>query len=198
MRDVPWRAIFKLSASAAASEFRELVQVGIEVYIPHRKYQVKPHLSPWDLAACDAAIFHRNLFFQFHQQNKPSESKVKFREANNRCKRVLEVAKFANATKTKEIVTSQKLGSRVKQWTFWQIANSVRSKGNSAIPLLSNEAEVLPSAPDKAKLFAKHFSTNCSLDDSGILLSDFCSRNNLKLHNISITLEMVKKGHNEP
>ena len=37
---------FRLSASAAASEFCEWVQVGIDVYIPHRKYQVKPHSSP--------------------------------------------------------------------------------------------------------------------------------------------------------
>ena len=37
-RDVPWEDIFKLSASAAASEFYEWVQVGIDVYIPHQKY----------------------------------------------------------------------------------------------------------------------------------------------------------------
>ena len=43
LRDVPWEDIFKLSASAAASEFCEWVQVGIDVYISHRKYQVKPH-----------------------------------------------------------------------------------------------------------------------------------------------------------
>ena len=55
--------IFKLSASAAASEFCERVQVGIDVYIPHRKYQVKPHSSPWFSAACAAAIVHRNHFF---------------------------------------------------------------------------------------------------------------------------------------
>ena len=42
-RDVPWEDIFKLSASAAASEFYEWAQVGIDVYIPHRKYPVKPH-----------------------------------------------------------------------------------------------------------------------------------------------------------
>ena len=41
-RDVPWEDIFKLGASAAASEFCEWVQVGIDVYIPHRKHQVKP------------------------------------------------------------------------------------------------------------------------------------------------------------
>ena len=63
LRDVPWEDIFKLSASAAASEFCEWVQVGIDVYIPHRKYQVKPHLSPWFLVAFAAVILHRNHFF---------------------------------------------------------------------------------------------------------------------------------------
>ena len=33
------------------------------VYIPHRKYQVKPHSSPWFSAACVAAIVQRNDFF---------------------------------------------------------------------------------------------------------------------------------------
>ena len=45
LRDVPWEDIFKLSASAA-SEFCKWVQVGIDVYIPHCKCQVKPHSSP--------------------------------------------------------------------------------------------------------------------------------------------------------
>ena len=65
LRDVPLEDIFKLSASAAASEFCEWVQVGIDVYIPHCKYQVKPHSSPWFSAACAAAIVHRNNFFVF-------------------------------------------------------------------------------------------------------------------------------------
>ena len=62
LRDVPWEDIFKLGASAAASEFCEWVQVGIDVYIPHRKYQVKLHSSPWFSAVCVAAIVHRNRF----------------------------------------------------------------------------------------------------------------------------------------
>ena len=37
LRDVPWDDIFKLSPSAAASEFCEWVQVGIDICIPHRK-----------------------------------------------------------------------------------------------------------------------------------------------------------------
>ena len=102
LRDVPWEDIFKLSASAAASEFCEWVQVGIDVYIPHRKCQVKPQSSPWFSPACTAAIVHINHFFRLYQQNKSSESKVKFRQGSNRCKRVLEAAKFAYANKTKE------------------------------------------------------------------------------------------------
>ena len=79
LRDAPRENIFKLSASAAASEFCEWVHVGTDAYIPHRKYQVKPHSSPWFSAACPATIVHRNQFFRLYQQNKSSESKVKFR-----------------------------------------------------------------------------------------------------------------------
>ena len=52
--------IFKIGASASASEFCEWVQVGIDVYIPHRKYQVKLHSSPLFSAACAAVIVHGN------------------------------------------------------------------------------------------------------------------------------------------
>ena len=124
-----------------------------------------------------------------YQQNKSSESKVKFRQVSNRCKRVLEAAKLAYANKTKESITFQKLGSR----DFWRIANSVLNKGKSAIPSLFNGPEVLSSASDKTKLFAENFSKSSNLHDSGISLPVFLSRTNLKLHNISVTSKMVKK-----
>ena len=76
LRNVPWEDIFELSASSACGEFCEWVQVGIGIYISYRKYQVKPHSSPWFSAARAAAIVHRNLFFRLKQQNK--YSKVKF------------------------------------------------------------------------------------------------------------------------
>ena len=180
LRDAPWEDIFKLGASAAASEFCEWVQVGIDVYIPHRKYQVKPHSSPWFSAACAAAIVHRNHFFRLYQREK-SDSKVKFRQSSNCCKRVLEAAKLAHANKAKESIISQKLCSQ----DFWQIANSVLNKGKSAIPPLFGGPEVLSFATDIARLFAQNFPHNSNFDDSGISLPDFPSRTNLKLHNIS-------------
>ena len=78
LRDAPWEHIFKLGASAAASEFCEWVQV-----IPHSKYQVKPHSSKWCSAACATAIVHRNHFLYFYQKDKSSDSKVTFRQASN-------------------------------------------------------------------------------------------------------------------
>ena len=124
-----------------------------------------------------------------YRREKSFDSKVKFRQAINRCKRVLEVAKLAYANKRKESITSQKPGSR----DFWQIANIVLNKGKSAIPPLFIGLEVLSSASDKAKLFAENFSMNSNLDDSGISLPAFPCRTNLKLHNISVTPKMVRK-----
>ena len=71
--------LYKLGASAAASEFCEWAQLGIDVYIPHRKYQVKPRSSPWFSTACAAAIVHRNCIFSLYQKVKSSYSEAKFR-----------------------------------------------------------------------------------------------------------------------
>ena len=106
LRATPWEGIFKLS------EFCE-----------------------WFSAAFVAAIVCRNHYFHLYQQNKSSESKVKFRQASNYCKRVFEAAKLVYANQTKESITSQKLGSQ----DFGRIANSVLNKGKSAIPLYSTD-----------------------------------------------------------
>ena len=73
LRDVPWKDIFKLGASAAASEFCEWVLVRIDVCVPHRKYQVKSHSSPWFSVACVAVIVHRNHSFCLYQNDKSSD-----------------------------------------------------------------------------------------------------------------------------
>ena len=91
------------------------------------------------------------FFVCLSQQNKSSEPKVKFRQASNHCKRVIEAAKLTCATK--KSITSQKPGSR----DFWQIANSVLNEGKSAVPSLLNGPEVLCFASDTTKLFAKNF-----------------------------------------
>ena len=61
------------------------------------------------LGACADAIVYRNHFLCLYQHNKSSESKVKFRQASNCCKRVREAAKLAYAN-TKDSITSKKLG----------------------------------------------------------------------------------------
>ena len=143
----------------------------------------------WFPAAYVAAIVHRNHYFGLHQQNKSSESKAKFRKARIHCKKVLEAAEITYANKTKEFITSQKLGSR----QIWQIANSILNKGKLALPPIFNGLEVLSCSSDKAKMLAKNFFKNSNRDNSGISLPVFHSRTNLKLHNISLFPKMVKK-----
>ena len=62
LRDAPWEDIFKLGAFAASSESCERVQVGIDLYIPHRKYHFKPYSSPWFSAAFAAVSSWKSLF----------------------------------------------------------------------------------------------------------------------------------------
>ena len=109
--------------------------------------------------SCTTAIAHRNHFFRLYQKDKSSDSKEKFRQASNRCKRVLEAARLAYANKTKETITFQKIGS----WDFWQIANSVLNKGKPGIPPLFNGQEVLFSASDKQNFLLKTFLRNLIL-----------------------------------
>ena len=52
---------------------------------------------------------------------------------------------------------------------------------------------MLSSASDKAKFFAKSFFGKSYLEGSRISLPTIASKTNVKLHNISVTLEMVKK-----
>ena len=72
-----------------------------------------------------------------YQQNKSSESKVKFGQASDHRKSILDASKLAYASKIKEVAGSQKLGSR----DFWRIAGSVLSQGKSTIPALFNGPE---------------------------------------------------------
>ena len=77
----------------------------MDVYIPHQKYQVKPHSSAWFSAACAAAIVHRNNF-RLYQKDKSFASEVKFIQASNRYKKVLEAAKLSYANTVKPVQTT--------------------------------------------------------------------------------------------
>ena len=153
LRDVPWEDIFKLSVSAAASKFCGWVQVGIDVYSPHRKYQIKSHSSPWFSAACAAAIVHRNHFFCLYQQNRSSESKVKFRQVSNHCKRVLETAKPVYATKTKSLSLPRNLALR----TFGELLIVFSTKVNLLYLLYSTAQRCCLLHLIKQKCFPKTF-----------------------------------------
>ena len=153
---------------------------------------VMSHLSPWSSSACAAVIAQRSQFSRLYQQSKTFESKVKFKQASNCSKSVLEAAKLPHAHKTKECLTYQKICF----WNFWRIANNILKKGESAFPPLFNFPEMLCSASDTAKLFAKNFSKNSNLDNSVICLPVFPSRTNLKLSSKLFKISIRCKKYN--
>ena len=132
-----------------------------------------------------------NNFFRLYQKDKSSDSKVKFWQASNRCKRVLEAAKQKSPLLPRNLVLESFSELIIVFSTKIDLLYLLYSV--SAIPPLFSDLEVLSSASDKTKLFAKNFSKNSNLDDSVISLPVFPSRTNLKLHNVSVTPKIVKK-----
>ena len=101
LRDVPGKislnSVLLLLLVNFMSGFR------LELIVLYLKYQVKPHthLHGFQLLAL-LPLLRRNHFFCLCQQSKSSQTKVKFRQASNRCKKVLEAAELAYANKIKE------------------------------------------------------------------------------------------------
>ena len=190
LRDIPWDNIFERGVHYAATEFSEWVRLGMDVYVPHRKFQVRPHSSPWFTPACAAAIAHRNHYYNLYHRNNSDESKTLFRQASNRCKRVIEHAKLQYTERTRDQITSQKIGTR----DFWRIANSVLKRDKSSIPPLFNGPEVLTSASDKAELLAEQFAKNSTLSDKDSTLPHFQKRTNVSFSEVRVTPRLVAEA----
>ena len=109
-----------------------------------------------------------HYFFNLHQQNKFSESKIKFRQASNRSKRVFETAKREYANETKETITSQKLGFLA----FGELLIVFSTKVNPLYLLHSTIRMCCIQHPIKQNCFLKTFLRTLV---SGISLSAFPS-----------------------
>lgn len=183
LRDVPWTDVFAHPAEKCAEEITSWLSSGISAFIPSRKFQVKPHSSPWFSPACAAAIAHRNHFFHQYQRDQSTANKDLFSEARNHCKSVIREAKLSYQNQIHNHIASQKIGSR----NFWRIIKSVRSSKKSVIPPLFNGPEVLTSSKDKAELFANLFSANSTLDDTDHPVPEFLLRTDKFIENFDIT-----------
>ena len=97
-------------------------------------------------AACRAATVHRNHFFHLYEKDRSSDSKVKFRQVSNHCKRVLEAAKLAYANPLPP--------RNLALMTFGKLLIVFSTKVNMLYLLYST-----------AQLFAENLSKNRNLDD---------------------------------
>ena len=131
------------------------------------------------LTACGTAIAHRNHFFFVNRENKIFASKVKFREASNKCKRALEPA-IAMVIKQKSL----SLSTKKTHMTFGKLLIVFSTKVN-LLYLLYLMDQGFSSASDKAKVLAKNVSKNANLDDPGISLPAFLSRTCFSFQDLS-------------
>ena len=175
--DSPRHHIFKRHPTKVTSLITDRISEGMNLFIPHKKYQQKPGSQPWFTPGCAAAIAHRNHYFHLYNSNRDKETKAAYRQSSNRCSRILKDAKESYKSSIKNKIEEQTLGSK----EFWKITKKILNPGKSSIPTIVNGPEILPSASDKASLFAEMFSKNSTLDDSNVPLPDFPLRTDKKL-----------------
>ena len=99
---------------------------------------------------------------------KVSESKVKFRQASNHCKRVLEAAKLANLIRRK----SPSLLKNLALWTFGEFLIVFSTKVNLLYLLYSMAWRCCLLHLIRQKFFAKNLFKNSNLDGAGISLPE--------------------------
>ena len=116
---VPWSSALKGNVNTAAQEVTEWIQLGMEVYIPSRRYQQKTHSQPWFSPECAAAICQRNFLFHKYQRDRTVENLSLFTAARRRCKKTLDLATDRYAKQTRESISSQKLSFK----DLWRICN---------------------------------------------------------------------------
>ena len=176
----------------SAQELAEWLQVGMEAYIPHRTYQVKPRSQPWFTPECAAAICQRNHFFHRYRRDSTTNNLNLFRAARRHCKETLHQARSRYASYVRDSITNQKLGSK----DFWRIYKSVTKKDRSSIPALSKDSSsscMATTAAEKAELLCQEFAKNSSLDDGGQNPPPFPPRTGEKLSPPTITVKAVRR-----
>ena len=115
-------------ATYAAKEITEWVEIGIDCYIPLRKFQLTPHSSPW-FTPCVVPVAHYNHYFHRYHRNATTENKKLFCDFRNHCKKVLKDARSNYAEATRCSVASQLIGFH----DLWRICNIVLNMGNSTL-----------------------------------------------------------------
>ena len=119
--DTPRSFIFNNHPTKVASLVSERISEGIDLFIPHKKYQQKPASQPWFTPGCAAAIVHRNHYFRRYNNHRNPETKADFRQSSNRCSRILKQAKESYKSSVKTRIEEETLGSKV----FRNITNKI-------------------------------------------------------------------------
>ena len=149
-----------------------------------------PHSSPWFSAAYAAAIVHRNQFFHLYQKDKCSESKAKFRQDSNCCKRFLKLPNLYMLIKQK----IPSLPRNLALGTFGTLLIVFSTKVNMLYLLYSTSWRSCLLHLIKQNCLLKTFPKTLILMTQDDSLPVFPSRANLKLHNISVTPRLLKRS----
>src|SRR5678815_3077503 len=154
-------------ASDSADKVGTVIVNGMSRFIPSWTKSFSPH-NPWFDRACSLAIHYRDNTYRVWKNSRSPITLANFHSARNRCRDTLRRAK---RTFIKRKCTDL-LGSPTDK-SLWPLAKNISSNfcRSSFPPLIRSDDSVVNTPTEKANhLFGLLFSSNLTLDDSGIPL----------------------------
>lgn len=164
--EFPWKEVcFSSDISSTATSITDIILTGMSTYISHSA-KSSSHSSPsWFNHQCTEAIRRKNVSFRNWKASPTSDARAAYTEARNSCTNIIDEAKNNFVRGMADKVASCPSGSR----SFWGMAKSISSNfcESRFPPLINNDGSISSNPFSKADTFAKTFSSNSTLDDTG-------------------------------
>ena len=159
----PWNTVCFSSSdpSEICSHVTEVIQIGIESFIPQSQITSKSHnQKPWFSKNCDNARLKKINTHKRLLQDPTPENRQAFVEARNQYNQIISESKSSFNKRIKDKVLSCPNGSK----SFWSLAKNIsKNFCQSTFPPLISDNEIVSTSKGKADLFAKQFAANSTL-----------------------------------
>lgn len=160
----PWnQTCFATKDPSKVSEgITEVIQTGMDTFIPHTTKTSRPGSKPWFNRTCSTAVKAKNRAFHHWQKNPNTSSHQNYILARNQCTLTIKNSKESFMQTVRNKIINCPSNSK----SFWSLAKAVGSNfSQSSFPPLTNSAGSTAVTPkEKAEMFAKLFSSNSTLN----------------------------------
>jgi hypothetical protein len=157
----PWNFYFSNDLSSTVENITEIIQTGMETYIPHSIFRKKMSSPGWFNSACARAVETKRRAYLSWKSDKTPQTHSYFQSVSKQTQLVIKLAKTNFLNRQTNKLINNPNDNRV----FWSTVKNFESNfyRSSVPPLTAQHGEVVTSPLEKANLLAELFAANSTL-----------------------------------